>query len=104
MNNKYRAIKTEVDGIKFDSKKEAKRYIELKYMEEHGEISNLRRQVKYILIPKNDKFRECSYKADFVYIQNGEEIVEDVKGVKSKEFKIKEKLFYHIFKKNIKIT
>ena len=94
---KYKAKKTEVDGITFASKKEARRYEELKLLERAGEISNLRKQVKYELIPpcrRDDGLSEraCTYIADFVYDDNDNEIVEDVKGYKTKEYRIKRKL------------
>ena len=86
--NKLHAEKTEYDGEKFDSKKEAKRYAELQLMERTGQITDLRKQVKYVLIPsqtKSDgkKEREIAYIADFVYKQDGKEIVEDVKGYRN---------------------
>ena len=97
--SKYRAQKTVVDGITFDSKKEAERYIQLKYLEKQGAIRGLQRQVKFVLIPKQvDKRtkktleRELSYYADFVYYMHGEKIVEDVKGVKTDVYKLKRKL------------
>lgn len=96
--SKYRAKKTEVDGIIFDSKKEAKRYQELILLEKAGYISNLERQVKFVLIPAqriNGKVaeRECSYIADFVYLdEGGKKVVEDTKGVKTKDYIIKRKL------------
>ena len=71
--SKYHAIKTYVDGIKFDSRREARRYQELKEKEDNGEIHNLQLQVPYILIPTQHgedgkvKERKCVYKADFVY-------------------------------------
>ena len=100
---KYKAKKTVVDGIKFDSKKEAKRYTELKYLEEQGIIKGLQRQVKFVLIPsqrgKDGKVieRECSYYADFVYTMRGERIVEDVKGIRTETYKLKKKmmLYFH---------
>lgn len=105
-HNKYNAkrIVTE-DGLKFDSKREYDYYLNLLDLEKSGDITNLRRQVKYILIPKNDKFRELAYVADFVYIDkdNIEHIV-DVKGMILPEFKIKQKLFYSIFGKMIEIV
>lgn len=87
MKNKYHAKKCEWDGEVFDSKKEMNRYKVLKYLARVGEIKNLRRQVKYVLIPSqriDGKVveRECSYIADYVYEENGETIVEDVKGCK----------------------
>lgn len=83
--NKYSAEKTEIDGHKFDSRKEAQRYAELRLLEKVGEISELKTQVKYVLIPKQKRSdgkteRECYYLADFVYQQNGATVVEDVKG------------------------
>ena len=95
--SKYHNRKVTIDGETFDSKKEARRWLELKYLEKAGEIKGLRRQVKFVLIPsqrKNGKVveRECSYLADFVYRQGGELIVEDTKGVKTKDYIIKRKL------------
>ena len=91
---------TYVDGIKFDSEAEAKRWKQLVTLEKVGQIGNLRRQVKYVLIPSqklNGKtVRECSYYADFCYFRNGELVVEDVKGCRKgatyQVFKIKKKL------------
>lgn len=89
--NKYHAQKIIVDGEKFDSKAELRRWQELKLMEASGEISGLKRQVEYLLIPeqrepaegkKKGKLieRKCSYVADFVYGSSEGVIVEDVKG------------------------
>ena len=107
MRQKYNSRKTIVDGIKFDSKKEATRYKELKTLEKSGVISNLQRQVKYVLIPaqREDKKlieRECSYYADFVYIRGGEQVVEDTKGVRTPEYIIKRKLMLYVHKIRIK--
>lgn len=100
--SKYNSKKTVVDGQKFDSKKEANRYQELLLLEKAGVIKNLSRQVKFVLIPsqrdENGKVieRECSYKADFVYYEEeGETIVEDVKGFRTKEYIIKRKLMLY---------
>ena len=106
--NKYRAKKTEVDGIVFDSKKEARRYQELKLFEKAGVISDLQTQVKFVLIPAqriNGKVveRECSYVADFVYLDEaGKKVVEDTKGVKTKDYIIKRKLMSWVHGINIK--
>lgn len=94
---KYGNEKTEVDGIVFDSQKEANRYRELKMLEKAGEISGLKLQEKYELIPAiyEDGVRiqrAVYYVADFVYRENGEEIVEDVKGMKTEVYKLKKKL------------
>lgn len=121
MYRKYNNRKIIVDGIKFDSKKEAKRYKELKMLEKAGIISNLQRQVKYTLIPaqyeRTDEVytkgkdkgkpkkgrlieRECAYYADFVYMQDGNTIVEDVKGYRDGQaynlFVIKRKLMLYV--------
>lgn len=109
---KYRSKKVTVDGICFDSKKEANRYCELKMLEKAGEICNLQRQVKYVLIPaqrepdtvgarggvKKGKLieRECAYMADFVYEENGETVVEDTKGFRTTEYVIKRKLMLKV--------
>lgn len=94
---KYRAKKTEIDGIKFDSKKEAKRYIVLKALESKGEIKNLTLQPKFLLqegFRKNGKaYRKIEYVADFMYEQDGKLIIEDVKGMKTDVYKLKQKLF-----------
>ena len=101
-HSKYKAKKTVVDGITFDSKKEAARYSELKLLERAGEVHELRRQVKFVLIPpqkENGKVieRECSYIADFVYNdKEGRLVVEDTKGVKTKDYIIKRKLMLHV--------
>lgn len=94
---KYHSKKTEVDGIKFDSKKEAERYYELRLLEIAGAISDLKMQVKFELIPSqriNGKSveRPCTYVADFVYKENGKTIVEDTKGFRTKDYIIKRKL------------
>lgn len=83
--NKFGARKKEVDGITFDSTKEARRYQALKLLEQTGQIRDLRTQVEYLLIPKQKKpggglERPASYSADFVYFdRSGALIVEDVK-------------------------
>ena len=95
---KYGNKKTVVDGITFDSRKEATRYSELKLLQRAGEIFDLQRQVPFTLIPKQVRDgkvieRPCVYKADFVYKdKDGTEIVEDTKGMKTKEYIIKRKL------------
>ena len=103
---KYHNKKTEVDGIKFASLKEAKRYSDLKLLETVGAISDLRLQVKYELIPSqriDGKVveRPCVYIADFVYKEGGQTIVEDTKGVRTKEYVVKRKLM--LYKYGIRI-
>lgn len=94
---KYRAKKTVIDGIKFDSKKEAKRYIALKELEKKGNIEKLMLQPRFLLqegFRKNGKaYRKIEYVADFMYEQDGKLIIEDVKGIKTDVYKLKQKLF-----------
>lgn len=107
--SKYNNKKVEFEGITFDSIKEGRRYLELKLLERAGEISNLERQVKFVLIPaqrepdtigarggiKKGKLleREAAYIADFVYTdREGRQVVEDTKGVKTPEYILKRKL------------
>lgn len=98
---KYNNKKITVDGQIFDSKKEANRYKELRLLEKAGEIKDLSRQVKFVLIPsqrdENGKVveRECSYKADFTYEEGIKTVVEDVKGYRTKEYIIKRKLMLY---------
>lgn len=118
---KYNSRRTTVDGITFDSLKEAKRYVVLKTLQEEGRISHLQRQVKYTLIPaqydkphidskgrrKQGKLleRAVSYVADFVYIdEHGRQVVEDVKGIRTPEYKIKRKLMLYLLNIRIKET
>ena len=117
---KYRNKKTVADGLVFDSRKEAARYRELRLLQFAGEISDLEIQKEFELIPaqyetfprygKNGQRlkdgKRCiekpvKYKADFVYKENGSEIVEDTKGVKTKDYIIKRKLMLYVH--NIKI-
>ena len=122
--SKYGAKKqtiTNSDGsvITFDSKKEMQRFVELRYMEQAGLISDLQRQVKFVLIPaqrepdtvgkrggvKKGKTieKEVSYIADFTYTdKEGGFIVEDVKGVKTPEYIIKRKMMLYFHKIRIK--
>lgn len=114
---KYLNCKITINGETFDSKKEYKRFCELSLLQRVGTITNLERQVKFVLIPaqyetferygKNGKRlkdgqkcieKECSYYADFVYQENGKTIVEDTKSeiTKTKDYKIKRKLMLYI--------
>ena len=90
--SKYRAVKTEIDGIVFDSKHEAARYQELRLLERAGEINNLRLQVPYILIDKSKYGRSIKYVADFVYERNGLVVVEDAKGVRTPVYRLKKRM------------
>lgn len=104
--SKYGNRRTEVDGIRFDSRREAKRWSELKLLEKAGEIRGLKRQVSFELIPEQRAGgkvveRACKYIADFVYflpIPFGgmEMVVEDAKGVKTDVYKLKKKLMRYV--------
>lgn len=113
---KYKNKKVTVNGITFDSHKEARRYGELRLLERSGAITNLARQVEYELIPvqkqtteytdKKGKTRHktvvleraVKYIADFVYFnKNGDIVVEDAKGVRTKEYVIKRKLMLYMY-------
>lgn len=105
MTNKYRNIRA---GI-FDSKKEMKRFKQLESLEKQGVIKDLRRQVRYDLLPSQYIDGKCvergvKYFADFVYIQDGKTIVEDVKSPisRTKDYIIKRKMMLHIH--GIRIT
>ena len=106
--SKYHAKKTCVDGITFDSRKEADRYLILKGMEEDGSIEDLRRQVRYELVPAFDvdgrHYRPVFYVADFVYVEDGKTVVEDVKGVMTDVYRLKSKLFARRYGLNIRET
>ena len=96
--SKYNARKTKVDGITFDSMKEARRYKELKLQEKVGAISHLQLQPKFRLLDgfkhSGETIRPINYFADFSYIDaEGNEVVEDVKGKKTDVYNIKKKLF-----------
>lgn len=116
---KYGANTAVVDGVKFDSKKEAARWCDLRLLERAGQIYDLRRQVKFVLIPEQRETncadvytkgpkkgclkpgklleRECSYIADFVYLdEHGNKVVEDTKGFRTPEYIIKRKLMLHV--------
>jgi hypothetical protein len=90
--NKYRNIRTTVDGVEFASKKEAKRYGDLRLLERAGEIADLELQPKFPIVVNGVKV--AKYIADFVYLdcKTGERVVEDVKGMLTREYRLKKKL------------
>lgn len=111
---KYNAKKVTINGETYDSKKEARRAQQLNLLIEAGEISDLRRQVKYLLIPVQREpdiigpkggrrpgkliEKECAYYADFVYKdKDGNTVVEDAKGMRTPEYIIKRKLMLRIY-------
>lgn len=120
---KYHNQKVVIDGVEFDSKREAQRYQQLKLLEKARVITNLQRQVRYELIPSQYIDGKCVerpvyYYSDFEYdelvpLQKktimadagdrvvGNHIVEDVKGVRTKEYILKRKLM--LYKYGIRI-
>ena len=108
--SKYHAKKVSIQGEVFDSKKEARRFLELQMLEKAGRISGLQRQKKFVLVPaqyepettgpRGGKIkgklleREVAYYADFVYFDEEEKdfVIEDTKGVRTKDYIIKRKL------------
>ena len=118
--NKYRNKKVVRNGITYDSKKEADRHAVLKLLERAGKIRELERQVKFVLIPaqyepdtigargavRRGKLleREVSYIADYVYTENGSRIVEDCKGFRTPEYKLKRKMMLYFHGIKIKET
>jgi hypothetical protein len=89
--SKYRAVKTVVDGIRFDSRKEAARWKELRMLQATGQISRLNRQVKFDLEVNGIKVGR--YVGDFSYVENRKLCVEDVKGYRDKASPV-----YRLFK------
>jgi hypothetical protein len=98
--NKYRNRKTGA----YASQREAKRAAELKLLERSGEITDLREQVPFELIPKQIGERSCKYVADFVYRENGVTVVEDSKGFRDPIFRLKKKLMLFIHAIRIRET
>jgi hypothetical protein len=113
--NKYKNIKKEYDGMKFDSLLELKRYKELKLSINRGAITDLELQPKFVILDtfyvlKNGK-KECmrkhTYSADFQYMENGLLVVEDFKGMETDVYRNNRKFFlmnceYDIFRESKK--
>lgn len=112
---KYRNSKVAIGGDTYDSMKEYRRYLDLLALENAGEIKDLRRQVKYILLPAQREpdtigkrggihkgkllEKEVAYYADFVYTDSdGKLIVEDTKGIRTKDYIIKRKMMLYFHK------
>lgn len=108
--SKYRNIKTVVDGITFDSKREAARWQELKLLERAGHVRGLERQVSYELAP-GVKFDGAKRKqpalrliVDFAYNEGDRRVLEDVKGVVTTAFTIKRHLLKHLTGLDVRLT
>lgn len=104
--SKYKNKKVVYKDMKFDSKKECLRYLVLEDMQRKGEISELKIQVPFVLVPpfelNGKKYKGIRYIADFVYKKDGKVIVEDTKGYRTDVYKIKKKLMAYIHKIEIK--
>lgn len=101
--NKFKNTKIEVDGIKFDSIKESKRYGTLKLLQKAGEISDLKLQVRMDILVSDKKI--AVYIADFTYMEKGSYVVEDVKSDftrKNPVYRLKKKLIEAIYNLKIK--
>ena len=98
MTNKYKTKKVTIDGIVFDSQKEAKKYCELKLLKRAGEIADFQLQPEFVLqegfrAKSGQWIRPIKYKADFRIIHtDGKEVVIDTKGFKTKDYLIKRKM------------
>jgi hypothetical protein len=88
--SKYGNKPTEVDGIRFSSKREARRWQDLCLLEKAGQISKLERQVRFPIVI--GKLKVTTYVADFTYLESGMLVVEDAKGMKTREYVLKKKL------------
>lgn len=112
-NSKYRSKKITVNGETFDSHHEYERFCELQLLQRAGKVKDIQRQVKFVLIPTQREpdtigvrggvkkgeviEKECAYLADFTYYTDtGDYVVEDTKGVRTKDYIIKRKLMLYV--------
>lgn len=98
---KYKNKRAVIDGMRFDSLKEANRWLYLCELADKGEIQDLQRQVHFELVPKQmhdgKAVRKAEYIADFVYFRDSVRVVEDTKGVKTEVYKLKKKLMFYMY-------
>jgi hypothetical protein len=102
---KYRAKPVVVDGITFPSRKQGRRYQELRLLEKAGQISDLRidgKDTTFKLVVAGHLI--CTYRADAVYVENGRTICEDTKGFRTDVYRLKRKLMLAIFNYEIRET
>lgn len=112
--NKYRARPTEVDGIRFASAAEARRYRDLKLLERAGEIAGLTLQPRFPLTVNGEPVkirstgypngRAAEYRADFAYFRGGHRVVEDVKGLDTPVSRLKRALVETIYHVRVKVV
>lgn len=99
---KYHNAKVRAGDEVFDSRHEYNRWCELRLLERAGQITDLKRQVRFELVPKQEGERPVYYVADFVYSRDGQKVVEDAKGFKTPEYIIKRKLM--LFRHQIRVN
>lgn len=103
---KFGNIKTRRNGQLYDSRREADRHGQLQLLEKNGEVRELRRQVKYVIVVNG--VRICSYTADFVYLERRKdewtEVVEDVKGYPNDRWPMKKKLMKAVLGVDVRET
>ena len=99
---KYHNQKVRAGDEVFDSRHEYNRWCELRLLERAGQITDLKRQVRFELVPKQEGERPVYYVADFVYSKGGQKVVEDAKGFKTPEYIIKRKLM--LFRHQIRVN
>ena len=112
--HKYAAQKVEIDGETFDSKSEARRWSELRLLERAGQIRKLRRQVSFPLaigdapiLIRSEGYpngRQAKYTADFVYVENEAEIIEERKGFDTTESRLRRAVFEAQYGVRIRVT
>lgn len=100
LSNKYNAIKVKIDGYLFDSKKEARRYQELKLLEKSRAIQDLELQPEFSIEINGQHI--CKYRADFRYKAEDKTVIEDAKGFKTVVYKLKKRMVEALY--NIKIV
>lgn len=107
---KYGAKKTELCGITFDSKAEGRRYMDLRTLEVAGKIAKLERQIPYVLAPgcrlSGEKRARppVRYIADFRYVENGAEVIEDVKGMDTPVSRLKRHLMLTVLGLDVRVV
>jgi hypothetical protein len=100
--NKYGARKTKVDNLTFDSRMEAARYQELKLLAAAGAIADLQVHPQFELqaafrTPDGERISAIRHKPDFQYIENGQTVVEDVKGRETTDWRLRYRLFRKVY-------
>ena len=101
--SKYHAQPVTLHGQRFDSRKEAQRYLDLLLLQRAGEISDLERQVAFTLFEKSKYGRAVKYIADFTYTdRQGNQVIEDAKGYRTDVYKLKKRMMAELLEIEIK--